>query len=124
MPVETNGSSNFPDGATQALRTVLRERVDRLARLLDMNAPSALIATEITMVFRRGCALWPELVGEFFAGWIREWEMSSAGICPECGGAQARPFAECDSCLDAADLEAIMADDQAGPERVEVDHAS
>jgi hypothetical protein len=77
---------------------LFRDRVERLAKLVTLKAPSSIIATEVRMVYEAAwCALGAEAMGNATAHDMLYGAREKAGFCPFCGETD-MSGAECGMC--------------------------
>lgn len=82
------------------MKNTFKERVDRLKKLVDLNAPSYIICNEIVLVYLASFAIYPTIIGGILASKMREYELASCGICPKCQGPMRHELHTCFSCLE------------------------
>ncbi len=68
----------------ESVRRRLRQSADRLVKLLDMQAPEPVIASEITLLLRHGLSTLP-CFGDFVGRWMVQRSRVQSGLCAECG---------------------------------------
>lgn len=69
---------------TEGAKARLKNRCERLLRLLEVDAPTLVIAMEAISVFKAGVLLDRHAVAvEFFAKWVGGYVSNEAGYCNE-----------------------------------------
>lgn len=106
------------------MRQRLANSVDRLRKLLELDAPDVIVATEVASTVKHAMMLWPKeagaAIGESFGKSFRR----IYGLCMECGKTcEDQNESECIACrLDAevkygADVDQIEQEGETGSER-------
>lgn len=83
-------------------RDRVTNRIDRLKKLNDLNAPAVILASELVLVYRAMIITWGEGIANGFAGAMREMELQALGICVngQCGNKSDTPFDVCKGCAE------------------------
>ena len=89
---------NKPKTLNEFARMQLRERAERLVRLLDKDCPDLILASEAGLVFMAGCALDPSRAAENMAARVRHMTAVNNGYCVDCGEACEMGDAVCEAC--------------------------
>lgn len=64
---------------------LFRERVARLARLVELRAPACVVASDVLLVYRAAWCCMAEQMGSVTAGHELQVAREAAGFCPFCG---------------------------------------
>lgn len=70
---------------------MLKNRAQRLVRLLELNAPAVILCNEAMLVYRAACGLDPALAGEALAGALRRYQAMEQHICTICFNTETKP---------------------------------
>lgn len=85
------------------LRQSLKDRIDRLKKLSDLNAPSWVLAIEVVLVFKAAFAWHRDVMGRVFGTWLAEVASAEVAVCPNCGGYRTHEVHACEACLSKAE---------------------
>lgn len=67
----------------KGLRQVMKRKIQRLCRLIDLDAPMFILTMEITSLFRTAVGLDPDNMGKHFMRWMARGTRRSYGMCCE-----------------------------------------
>lgn len=87
---------------------LLKERVARLQRLIDLNANMHILASEICLVEAAGWMTSSEAMGQAKASHIGGLYRQAKGFCSECDEFFQPPDRFCKACNDRIDVEEVM----------------
>ncbi len=81
------GTASLP-----SIHARLTERTARLAKLMHLDAPEAIVAMGVIHVLKTALACYPRAVGQALADWQTESALRASGICLECRRAEVPRF--------------------------------
>src|SRR5512141_1364000 len=80
---------------------LLRMRVSRMVRLLELDAPTLVLCKEAALIFQAACVINPQLTGQALAESIRTRQAVQNNICHYCLNVEVAPGVDyCPACIE------------------------
>ena len=81
------------------------ERVQRLAKFVEIHAPKVIICAEVMLVFKAAFGCYKEFMRNAFGDWVNEVQLGEIATCPHCLKYMPHEQHICDNCLNKANEE-------------------
>ncbi len=87
------------DPKSQRARHALLHRAERLVTILNLPViPKEMVAQEVLMIFKAGCAYCNQLLTTIFLDWLLSDSLKETSACRDCKSFKKEDFTSCASC--------------------------